>query len=190
MRTSRPCRPASSRILRRATAVCLACATAMLTNPASGAAQQRSALELPAARAGWPATVIVPTLVAAFDPGEPITPPSSEAAGEASGIEFKDANVAARLLLEIGALGALGYWGARKGESRLTQIALGVGVPLTAAIVWGTFASPQAPVELATAPRLAVQTAIFGVSAAALADAGHPRWATALPEGSCSTPRS
>jgi hypothetical protein len=107
------------------------------------------------------------------DAGEPAF--SSSAGG--SDIRIKDINVAGRFLLEIGALGALGYWGFRTGESRLTRIALGVGAPLTAAVVWGAFASPNAPVQLAPPARIALQTAVFGGSAAALADAGHPRWA-------------
>ena len=86
---------------------------------------------------------------------------------------IKGANLALRFLLELCALGALGYWGFKSGNATLGKLALGVGAPLVAAVVWGAFVSPQAPVQL---PRLVVfvlQVSVFGSATTALAATGH-----------------
>ena len=56
---------------------------------------------------------------------------------------------------------------------------LGLGVPLTAAVLWGLFAAPQAVVQVAV---LAVVTkvVVFGAAAAALLVTGSPRLAAVL----------
>ncbi len=61
---------------------------------------------------------------------------------------IKGAHLALRFLLELCALSALGYWGFKTGSGAVAKISLGIGTPLMAAIVWGTFLSPQAPVRL------------------------------------------
>lgn len=83
------------------------------------------------------------------------------------------ANLGARFLLELCALGALGYWGFRSGGG--ASWLLGVGAPLLAAVVWGAFASPKAAVRVPAYVRTALQAWVSGCSAAALAAAGHPR---------------
>src|SRR3954469_17304312 len=80
----------------------------------------------------------------------------------------------AAFLLERAALAALAYWGAVTG-SGLWAWLLGVVTPLAAAVLWGTFASPRAPVHLATAPKVALRLAVLLGSAVALAVAGQ-RW--------------
>jgi len=60
---------------------------------------------------------------------------------------IKGANLALRFLLELCALGALGYWGFKTGGGAIGKITLGVGAPLVAAVVWGTFLSPRVPVS-------------------------------------------
>ncbi|WP_435318994.1 YrdB family protein [Haloarchaeobius sp. TZWSO28] len=79
-----------------------------------------------------------------------------------------------RFLLELAGLLALGYWGFRTGGSTLASLALGLGAPLLAAIVWGTFVSPKARVPLRGEARLAVEVLVFGVAAVALYAAGQP----------------
>jgi hypothetical protein len=54
---------------------------------------------------------------------------------------IKGANLALRFLLELCALGALGYWGFKTGGGLIAKIGLGIGAPLVAAVVWGTFVS-------------------------------------------------
>jgi len=61
------------------------------------------------------------------------------------------------------------------------KIGLGLGAPLLAAVLWGTFVAPRAPVPTPELLRLALELAVFG-SAAALYAAGRPTlaWALAL----------
>jgi hypothetical protein len=93
---------------------------------------------------------------------------------------IKGANLALRFLLELCALGALGYWGFWMGSGLMAKIALGIGAPLVAAVVWGTFVSPQAPVQLPGLLALIFQVLIFGSAAAALVATGHRTLALAF----------
>ena len=60
---------------------------------------------------------------------------------------IEGANLLLRFLLELFALGALGYWGFKTGNEAIAELALGVGAPLATAGVWAMFVSPQAPVH-------------------------------------------
>ena len=89
-------------------------------------------------------------------------------------------NLAVRLVLEIAALVAIGYWGFDQ-HSGVWQFLLGLGLPLLAATAWGTFAVPgdpsrsgSAPVPVPGAVRLLLELALFGLASWALYDAGHP----------------
>ena len=86
---------------------------------------------------------------------------------------IKGANLALRFLLELCALGALGYWGFKSGNGTITKIALGVGAPLVAVVIWGTFVSPQAPMQLPGPLSLILQVLVFGSAAAGLMATGH-----------------
>jgi len=88
---------------------------------------------------------------------------------------IKGANLLLRFLLELCALGAVGYWGFRIGGGLAAKIRLGIGVPL---VVWAIFVSPQAPVRLALPLSLLLQVLVFGLAAAALVATGHrtPAW--------------
>ena len=86
---------------------------------------------------------------------------------------IKGANLALRFLLELWVLGALGYWGFKTGNTTIAKIALGVGAPLIAAVVWAVFVSPQASVQLPGLVILVLQVLVFGSAAAALAATGH-----------------
>jgi hypothetical protein len=83
--------------------------------------------------------------------------------GAAAGLAF---------LLELCALAALGYWGAQ-AASGAWAVVLAVATPLVAAVLWGTFASPRAPVRLATVPKVALRLTVLFGSAVALAVAGQ-----------------
>jgi len=89
-------------------------------------------------------------------------------------------NLTLRFLLEVTALGALGWWGWAQTDS-WWRIPLAIGVVLLAAIVWGTFAVPNDPsrggdglVQVPGVVRLAVELLIFGVAAYALKSVGRP----------------
>lgn len=75
-------------------------------------------------------------------------------------------NLALRFALELSALAALGAWGWGRG-SGWTAAALAIGLPLAAAVVWGTFAvigdpsrSGKAPVPVPGPVRLALEVAV------------------------------
>lgn len=87
-------------------------------------------------------------------------------------------NLAVRFVLEIGALIALGRWGWNAADGFLRYL-LAFGIPLLAAVIWGTFAvrndpsrSGKAPVPVAGLVRLVLEIAFFGAAAAALLASG------------------
>jgi hypothetical protein len=92
----------------------------------------------------------------------------------------KAGNLGARFLLELCALVALGYWGFKVGVGPLAKVALGLGAPLLAAVVWGLFVAPQATVAVPHAAHLGLQVLVFGLAAGGLAAAGRPALAGAF----------
>ena len=90
------------------------------------------------------------------------------------------ANLLLRFLLELSALGALGYWGFHTAHGWIGKLGLGIGAPLIAAVVWGVFVSPNAAVPLSTPLWLLVQAGVFGAAMAALLASGRPSLAWAL----------
>jgi len=83
-------------------------------------------------------------------------------------------NLALRFALELGVLAALGYWGVRSGRSRAARMALGIGGPLVAALVWITLGAPGAPLELRDPLHLLLELVFFGSAALSLGHAGRP----------------
>ena len=88
-------------------------------------------------------------------------------------------NLAVRFLLELSALGVMGYWGWTQGEG-VFRFVLAIGIPLIAAVAWGVFAVPDDPsrsgralVAVPGAVRLALELAIFGFATWALFSTGH-----------------
>jgi hypothetical protein len=84
------------------------------------------------------------------------------------------ANLAARFAIELAALAALAYWGFTLNATTMTRVLAGVGAPLLAAGLWAVFASPQAPVLLPAAGKIAVQVLVLGAAVVALLQAGRP----------------
>ena len=89
-------------------------------------------------------------------------------------------NFALRFVLELCALGALGYWGSRAGGGPVYGAMLALGTPLVAAVAWGIFVAARARVSLPLAGRLAVELTVFGSATAALYATGHRALAAAL----------
>ncbi|WP_440989355.1 YrdB family protein [Haloarchaeobius baliensis] len=85
-----------------------------------------------------------------------------------------------RFLLELGALAAVAYWGVVTAGGGLTGAALGLGLALVVAAVWGVFVSPKAPSRLDGAPRLAVEALVFGGAAVCLFATGQVALGTAF----------
>lgn len=87
------------------------------------------------------------------------------------------ANLVFRFLLEIAAYGAIGFWGWQQVENILLKIALAIGLPVIAAVLWGTFAVPNDPSRSGKAPvpipgwlRLILELAFFAFAVWALLD--------------------
>jgi hypothetical protein len=82
------------------------------------------------------------------------------------------ATLALKFVLELCMLAALAYWGAQAGGSTFGDVALAVGAPLAAAVVWGLYAAPRSARRLPRARRVALELCVFAVAAVALAAAG------------------
>jgi len=93
---------------------------------------------------------------------------------------IESANLLLRFVLELGMLGAVAYWGFKTGDGAAMKALLGVGAPLLMAVVWGTFISPKAAVEVPAAAWLGIQAVLFGAAAAALATLVSPAAASAF----------
>jgi hypothetical protein len=93
---------------------------------------------------------------------------------------IKGTNIAARFLLELCALGALGSWGVLTGRPRLAKVGLGIGAPLVAAVAWALMVAPEATISVPAIARLAVELAVFGSAVAALLAIDRARLASLL----------
>lgn len=78
-----------------------------------------------------------------------------------------------RFLLELVALGAIGYWGFQTGQNALMQFLLGIGMPLIVAIIWGLFVAPRARIVLNPLLKEGLALLVFGSAALALAAVGQ-----------------
>ncbi|OLZ61361.1 hypothetical protein AV521_43740 [Streptomyces sp. IMTB 2501] len=90
------------------------------------------------------------------------------------------ANEAVAFLLELAALGLLGWWGFGAGHEGVLRILLGVGTPLLAVVVWALFAAPRARWRPRLLLVLVVKALVLGGGAAALYGVGHPIAAGAM----------
>ncbi|MGH8826606.1 MAG: YrdB family protein [Jiangellaceae bacterium] len=81
---------------------------------------------------------------------------------------MKAANLAVRFVLELCALTALGYWGARTGSPALAAVGLAIATPLLAATLWGLFVAPKARFDIPVV-RWVVELGVFAGAAAGLA---------------------
>lgn len=87
-------------------------------------------------------------------------------------------NLVFRFILEMAALAGMAYWGWSQNAG-LARFAWAIGLPLAAAILWGTFAVPadpsrsgKAPVPVPGAVRLLLELVVFGAGAWAWYAAG------------------
>jgi Protein of unknown function (DUF2568) len=77
------------------------------------------------------------------------------------------ANDGLRFALEMALLASLAYWGFSEHDGAV-QWLLGLGAPLLAAVVWGSFMSPKASHPTTDPVRLLLELVIFGVGVVAL----------------------
>ncbi len=85
---------------------------------------------------------------------------------------FKILNLALRFILELILLFSIGYWGFHFGSGLVAQVALGIGLPLLTAVIWGMTISPKAKVKLPLAVVLLIEFLIFATAVACLIDSG------------------
>lgn len=93
---------------------------------------------------------------------------------------MKAANLLVRFLLELSALGALGFGGARVGGSVATKVLFAVGAVGVAAAAWMVLVAPNASADVHPVVRWAVELTVFGAATAALVAGGRPRLAVVL----------
>lgn len=82
--------------------------------------------------------------------------------------------------VELAGLAALAVWGAQAVTPLLGRWILAIGLPLTAAVLWGLFCAPRATVALPAPAVAGIKLTMLGAAVLALATAGHPRWAVTL----------
>lgn len=88
-------------------------------------------------------------------------------------------NLALRFILELTGLFALSYWGWTQ-HSGMLRFVLAIGLPLLAAVLWGTFRVPddpgKAPVAVPGMVRLLLEAVYFGAATLAFYVAGREVW--------------
>ena len=83
---------------------------------------------------------------------------------------MKPANDAVRfLVVELGSLAAVAYWGFHEHSAWGAKVLLGVGGPLLIAVVWGIWMAPRASRRAPEGVRTLIELVIFGTATAALA---------------------
>jgi hypothetical protein len=95
-------------------------------------------------------------------------------------------NLTVRVLLEVSALLSMGFWGWKQSESG-GRIVIAVGIPMSAAALWGTLAVPDDPSRSGSAPlavpgslRLALELAFFGFATWTLTQTGSAKLSVLL----------
>lgn len=93
---------------------------------------------------------------------------------------LQTSNLVARLALEAAALLALAYWGLHLDRHTAVRIGAGIAAPLTAAVTWALFASPNTSIAVAEPLKVTIQLMVFAMATGALAHTDKPRLAAAF----------
>ncbi len=88
-------------------------------------------------------------------------------------IVVRGANLTLSFLLELAMLAAFGYWGYQAGNSFWVSFALGISLPVLAAIIWGMVMAPKARFPLDRPWHVLLALVLFGLATAALFAAGR-----------------
>ncbi|MHC0037686.1 YrdB family protein [Pseudoneobacillus sp. C159] len=88
-------------------------------------------------------------------------------------ILLKNLNLLLRLLLELGVLLSIGYWGFHLKSISMVRFGVGVGVPIIVMVVWGMFIAPKSAYLLPIPWRIIGEVVVFGLGAYALYASGH-----------------
>ncbi|MFE3945007.1 YrdB family protein [Streptomyces sp. NPDC059118] len=84
------------------------------------------------------------------------------------------ANELLAFVVELAALGALGWWGFVVGDGVVFRLLFAVGAPVAAAVVWGLFAAPRARFRPPLVGVLLVKAVVLGSGVYAVRAVGHP----------------
>ena len=85
---------------------------------------------------------------------------------------LKPINLGVRFLLELCMLAAIGYWGFKTGSGWFLKILLGIGAPLSTAVLWGLFIAPKATYPLSGASHLTIELILLSLGSLALFASG------------------
>ncbi|MFE7356727.1 YrdB family protein [Streptomyces sp. NPDC057543] len=83
-------------------------------------------------------------------------------------------NEVAAFLVELAALGALGWWGFDTGDGTVARLLLGIGAPGAAVVIWWLFAAPRARFRPPLVGVLLVKAVVLGGGVYAVHAVGHP----------------
>ncbi|MDT3426418.1 hypothetical protein J2Z22_001944 [Paenibacillus forsythiae] len=83
-------------------------------------------------------------------------------------------NLGLRFVLELVVLTVYGFYGYRLGWGAWSQRALGIGLPLAAAVLWGLLGAPKATFALPAPLHQLLELLMFGLPAALLLRMNHP----------------
>ena len=89
-------------------------------------------------------------------------------------------NLALRFIVEVIAVGAVGYLGLQQQRTPVRRIALGIGASLALIVVWAVLVAPHEANPLSQPQRDVIGTALLVLAAGALAETGHPTAAVAF----------
>jgi hypothetical protein len=92
---------------------------------------------------------------------------------------MKQLNLVLKFLLELGALAAIGLWGASIADGPAAVLPA-VGLPVITAVLWGAFAAPRARHRLRLSLRAPFELGVFGLAALALWSAASAAWGAAF----------
>jgi hypothetical protein len=109
-----------------------------------------------------------------MSPAETPTPPEDGRTGPGRPSALRSTNLGVRILCELALLVALAVWGFSAGSGLATDLVLGLGAPLLAAVVWSLWVAPASRRRLPDPARLLVEVLVFAAGVAALAAAGYP----------------
>jgi hypothetical protein len=96
-----------------------------------------------------------------------------------AGADVRGANLALKFVLELCAIAALAYSGARLFDG-LGAVVAAVLLPVVAIVVWGRWCAPRASRRLPTPARIPVEMGVFALAVVGLALVGPPVLAIVL----------
>lgn len=93
---------------------------------------------------------------------------------------LKTLNLALAFLLELVMLYAIGYWGFKLKQGTAIRWAVGIGLPLLAAVLWGVLLAPKSVVDSPFAVKMAGKFILFVIASLLLYSAGKQQMAIAF----------